>query len=294
MLPLLNYAVSGNSKIFTNRIRGRDISHHITSRGDRREDIYLDDTDRELWLEIFGGVCERFNWRCHAWCLMDNHYHVVVETIEGNLSKGMRQLNGVYTQAYNRRHNRVGHVYQGRFKGILVDKESYLLELSRYVVLNPLRAKMVQQLIHWRWSSYRSMIGRAVVPEWLETDWLLSHFGKQRKRAVERYVEFVKAGKGLESIWDDKKHPGILGDEVFIESVYKQYVDNGTAELKEFTRLERRPLGNSLRGYFSSNRSREEGMAAAYKSGNFTLQEIADYCDLHYSTVSRLVNSLHP
>jgi len=274
------------------RIEYAGAIYHITSRGDRREAIYLDDKDREQWLEIFGAVCERFNWRCHAWCLMDNHYHVVVETIDGNLSKGMRQLNGVYTQTHNRRHNRVGHVFQGRFKGILVDKESYLLELSRYVVLNPIRAKMVQQLMHWRWSSYRSMVGRAEVPEWLETDWLLSHFGKQRRRAVERYVEFVKAGKGLESIWDEKKHPGILGDEVFIEAIYKQYVDHGTVELREITRLERRSLGQSLEEYFNGNSDRSECMAAAYKSGNFTLQEIADYCELHYSTVSRLVNSV--
>ena len=112
---------------------------------------------------------------------MSNHYHIVVETVDGNLSKGMRQLNGVCTQTHNRRHNRVGHVYQGRFKGILVDKESYLLELSRYVVLNPLRAKMVDQLNQWRWSSYRSMIGRAVVPDWLKVDWLLGQFSKQRK-----------------------------------------------------------------------------------------------------------------
>ena len=160
------------------RIECSGAIYHVTSRGDRREEIYLDDEDRRRWLEIFGAVCERFNWRCHARCLMSNHYHIVVETVDGNLSKGMRQLNGVYTQTHNRRHNRVGHVYQGRFKGILVDKESYLLELS---VLNLLRAKMVDQLNQWRWSSYRSMIGRAVVPDWLKVDWLLGQFSKQRK-----------------------------------------------------------------------------------------------------------------
>ena len=110
---------------------------------------------------------------------MDNHYHIIVETVEGNLSKGMRQLNGVYTQKHNIRHRRVGHVFQGRFKGILVDKESYLLELSRYVVLNPLRARMVKQLSHWKWSSYRSMIGKSKSPDWMETDWIFGHFGRQ-------------------------------------------------------------------------------------------------------------------
>jgi len=124
--------------------------YHVTSRGDRREDIYVDDEDREEWLSLLGRVCYRFKWRCHAYCLMDNHYHIVIETAEANMSKGMQQLNGVYTQYYNRRHSRVGHVFQGRFKGILVEQDAYLLELARYVVLNPLRAKMIKDIQSWK------------------------------------------------------------------------------------------------------------------------------------------------
>lgn len=116
--------------------------YHVTSRGDRREDIFLSDGDRRAWLDVFGQVCKRFNWVCHAWCQMTNHYHIVVETAEGNLSQGMRQLNGVYTQHVNRTHGRIGHVYQGRYKAILVERDGYLLELARYVVLNPVRAGM--------------------------------------------------------------------------------------------------------------------------------------------------------
>ncbi|MGG7056547.1 REP-associated tyrosine transposase, partial [Nitrosomonas sp. ANs5] len=164
--------------------------YHVTSRGDRREEIYLDDADRINWLTLFGQVCKRFNWVCHAYCLMDNHYHIVVETLEGNLSRGMRQLNGVYTQTFNRAHNRVGHVYQGRYKAILVEKESYLLELSRYVVLNPVRAGRVKDVEQWPWSSYSAMIGKSSRPEWLQTDWMLSQFGKQRKRAAAAYRDF--------------------------------------------------------------------------------------------------------
>ena len=272
------------------RIEYAGAVYHVTSRGDRREAIYLDDEDRVLWLELFGLVCERFNWRCHAWVLMDNHYHIVVETVEGNLSKGMRQLNGVFTQKHNKRHHRVGHVFQGRFKGILVDKESYLLELSRYVVLNPLRARMVKQLGHWKWSSYRSMIGKSKTPNWMETDWILGHFGRHRKTAVTRYIDFVREGKGLDSVWDKKIHPVILGDEVYIESVYKHHVDESTAKVKEISCLERKPICKSLSSYFQSGSEESESILAAYRSGGFTLKEIADYCGVHYSTVSRIVS----
>ncbi len=175
--------------------------YHVTSRGDRQEDIYLDDEDREAWLALLGRVCERFNWRCYAYCLMDNHYHIVIETVDGNLSKGMRQLNGVYTQHVNRRHARVGHVFQGRYKAILVEKDSYLLELSRYVVLNPVRAGIVKDLRKWPWSSYQAMTDEIAAPAWLQTEGLLGLFSKQRKRAITKYKDFVRAGIGLPSLW---------------------------------------------------------------------------------------------
>ena len=124
--------------------------YHVTSRGDRREAIYEDDPDREHFLEVLGDTVRRFNWQCHAYCLMTNHYHAVIGTPDGNLSKGMRQLNGVYTQWSNRRHRRSGHLFQGRFKAILVDADKYLLDLTRYVVLNPVRAGMVRRPRDWK------------------------------------------------------------------------------------------------------------------------------------------------
>ena len=111
--------------------------YHVTSRGNRREAIYDDEEDRQRFLDLLGDVCDRFRWKIFAYCLMDNHYHLFIETRKGNLSRGMRQLNGVYTQWFNRRHAKGGHVFQGRYKAILVQRESYFLELSRYVALNP-------------------------------------------------------------------------------------------------------------------------------------------------------------
>ena len=138
------------------RIEFAGALYHITSRGDRRENIYDSDADRDNFLEVLEKVCQQYNWSVHAYCLMSNHYHLLVETPDGNLSKGMRQLNGVYTQKYNRTNNKVGHVFQGRYKSILVDGDAYLLELSRYIVLNPVRAQMVRVAKDWRWSSYVS------------------------------------------------------------------------------------------------------------------------------------------
>ncbi len=175
--------------------------YHVTSRGDRREPIFEDDKDRLMFLDVLAEVVARFNWLCHAYCLMTNHYHLVVETPDGNLSKGMRQLNGVYTQASNRRHNRTGHLFQGRFKGILVDKDSYLLELARYVVLNPVRAHLVNDPQEYAWCSYPAMTGEAPAPVWLATDALLAHFGKRRNEARRRYSRFVREGIGKASIW---------------------------------------------------------------------------------------------
>ena len=127
--------------------------YHVTARGDGRDDVFLADGDRRVFIEGLAEVWERFNWTVHAYCLMSNHYHLLVETPDANLSRGMRQLNGVYTQRFNRTYDRVGHVFQGRYKAILVEKDAHLLELARYVVLNPVRACMVHTPGEWPWSS---------------------------------------------------------------------------------------------------------------------------------------------
>ena len=147
--------------------------YHVTSRGDRREDIFLDDEDRQMWMDVLGLVCERFNWVVHAYCQMSNHYHLLLETADGNLSAGMRHLNGLYTQRFNRRHGMVGHLFQGRYKAILIQKEAHLLELTRYLVLNPVRAKMLATPDQWAWSSYAFCLQDQFSPKWLDTDGLL-------------------------------------------------------------------------------------------------------------------------
>ncbi len=158
--------------------------YHVTTRGNARQAIYLDAQDRQMFLAGLEEVVTRYHWRCHAYCLMDNHYHLLLETPQENLSAGMRQLNGVYTQRFNRCHARVGHVFQGRFKAVLVERDSYLLELCRYVVLNPVPAGMVKQPERYRWSSYRATAGLEKAPEWLTRAWVLGQFSSQQEKGV--------------------------------------------------------------------------------------------------------------
>ena len=261
--------------------------YHVTSRGNRRELIYEGDEDRSLWLETLSRVCARYNWRVHAYCLMDNHYHVVIEIAEGNLSKGMRQLNGVYTQAFNRRHNRVGHIFQGRYKAILVEKEAYLLELVRYVVLNPMRAHMIKNIDNWPWSSYLATTGKRDAPEWLEVDWLLSHFGKQRKKAREKYTDFIRAGIGLPSIWDNLQNQIYLGTEGFINK--QQEAIKRKDSLEDVPVLQKRAIPKSLEYYQVKYKDRNQAIAEAFLSGAYTMKQIGDYFGRHYTTVSRIV-----
>src|SRR5215470_14465032 len=188
--------------------------YHLTSRGNARQKVFLTDDDRELFLSTLFSVIRRYGWICHAYCLMDNHYHLLVETPEANLSIGMRQLNGVYTQAFNRRHKRVGHLFQGRYKAIVVEKESHLLELCRYVVLNPLRVKGKARRRHW--SSYQATAGMASIPEFLTVDWILKQFGNKHRAAMAAYRVFVK--EGLESRpWEKLTGQIYLGSERFVE-----------------------------------------------------------------------------
>lgn len=261
--------------------------YHITSRGDRRENIYEDDADRADFLSVLGEVCIQHNWVCHAYCLMSNHYHLLIETPDGNLSKGMRQLNGVYTLHFNRRHGRVGHVFQGRYKAILVDKDDYLLELARYIVLNPVRAQMVRSAREWGWSSYRATAGQASGPEWLQTEWLLAAFGRRKGKSMEAYRRFVAEGKNQPSPWQALRNQVYLGDERFVEKM-QRHIDQDRV-LSEIPKSQRRPQAKTLAHYERKAGSRDAAIIEAYNSGGYTLNEIGEHFGLHYSWVSRIV-----
>ncbi|MFA5353793.1 MAG: transposase [Thermodesulfovibrionales bacterium] len=272
------------------RIEYSGAIYHVTSRGNARDKIFEDDLDREAFLFTLSSVVRRYNWLCHAYCLMDNHYHLMIETPDGNLSIGMRQLNGVYTQKYNIRHNRPGHVFQGRFKAILVDKEGYLLELCRYVVLNPVRAGLVEKPEQWQWSSYQATAGLRQSPEYLTKDWILGMFGKQRKASQERYQSFVEAGIGQKSPWEGLKGQVLLGGESFVERFSELLA--GKEENKEISRAQRYSGRPGLAALFQGREAkplRNEGITEAHLKCGYRLKEIADHLKVHYTTVSKVV-----
>jgi len=264
--------------------------YHVTSRGNERKAIYIQENDFELFLNILSDVCEKFNWAIHAYCLMTNHYHLLIETPDANLSKGMRQLNGVFTQSINRKHQRVGHLFHGRFKAILVDKDAYLLELTRYIVLNPVRARMVDSPSEWLWSSFHHMVRREMSPPWLATDALLQLFSSNRKQAICEYKKFVDEGVGV-TVWDNLQHQVFLGDDDFVEK-YQPLQNSRLGDLKEVPLKQRRCTPKPLSQYQEQTSSRDEAMLNAYKSGGYTLKEIGDHFGIHYSRVSQIISKL--
>uniref|UniRef100_UPI00404868E5 REP-associated tyrosine transposase n=1 Tax=Rheinheimera sp. TaxID=1869214 RepID=UPI00404868E5 len=261
--------------------------YHITSRGNERKAIYAEDSDFELFLSLLDNVCAQYNWVVHTYCLMTNHYHLLVETPDANLSKGMRQLNGTYTQAFNRKHQRVGHLFQGRYKGILVDKDAYLLELSRYIVLNPVRARMVSTPDDWRWSSWHSVMGNTPSPDWLATDTLLGMFAKQRKTARKKYADFVQQGNGI-TLWENLTNQVFLGSDAFVQTHLTQMKEQ-VKDLSDVPKKQQRSIAPALAQYQQLHKTRNDAIKAAYQSGSYTLKALGDYFGLHYSRVSRIV-----
>jgi len=265
--------------------------YHVTSRGNARHRIFSDDQDRETFLSILGTVVKRYNWLCHAYCLMDNHYHCMIETPDGNLSVGMRQLNGIYTQRYNRRHDKPGHIFQGRFKAILVQKDNYLLELCRYVVLNPVRARLVEKPEAWRWSSYGATAGLRKKPHFLTTDWILGLFDSKGAVARKRYRGFVREGVHRASPWDELQGQVLLGGEGFVER-FKDFLEDKKL-IKEIPRSQRYVSRPSLAKIFSGKETRiqrDMSIRVAHLNHGYTLKEIADYLHVHYTTVSKVIS----
>ena len=220
--------------------------YHVTSRGNAGQAIFADDADRTRFLDLLGREIEQHRWRCHAYCLMDNHYHLLVETPEANLSRGMGRLNMTYAQGFNRRHERNGHLFQGRFHAVVVEKDSHLLELCRYLVLNPVRAGLVDSPMAWPWSSYRATASGRGGPDWLTTRWTLQHFGEADSRGRRAYRRFVREGIEAASPWDDLRAGAFLGGERFLRTMTERVRRESPVQIAATTRRPDRPTAREI------------------------------------------------
>ena len=278
--------------------------HHVTSRGDRCKPIAKDDGDRAVFLGIVGQALARFDAQAWACCLMGNHYHLLLRTRKANLSRLMRQINGVYTQAFNRRHGLAGHLFQGRFNAILVDGDSYLLEVCRYVDLNPVRAAMVERPDDYPWSSYRALAGLADKPVWLDTSSVYAQLapGKSAIQAAARYADFVTEGKDVQ-LWADHLRQQIyLGDDAFIARMQKQAgletanpVSQASGRKSNVSKIHTNiPTHDSdVKRYaamkFTSKDQRNQNIVNAFYQGGHSQTALALAFGISSSTVSRVV-----
>ena len=271
--------------------------YHVTSRGDRREPIYRDDEDRNRQLDVLAQAMDRFDAQVLSYCQMGNHFHLVLHTRQANLSRLMRHVNGVYTQTFNQRHGLVGHLFQGRFKAILVDREAYLLALCRYVERNPVAAGVVAAASDWPWSSYRAHVGEAVTPPWLDCDGLHSYLlgrlvltARDRRQAVQRYAALVAdARPGEAPIWESGLRAQVfLGDEAFVERMQALVTpaQRVAVDVPKAQRKSPRTLQDCLG---QSPGQPAHALRMAYRECGITMPAMAKELGLSVSRVSRLI-----
>lgn len=270
--------------------------YHITSRGNERKAIFKNKTDRNSFLSYLKSAYLRYGATIHVYCLMNNHYHLLIETPKGNLSKIMQHINSAYTTYYNVKHKRAGHLFQGRYKAILVDADAYAGELSRYIHLNPVRAGMVDMPEKYTWSSYQYYIGKKKKPDWLAIDFIQSYFEQKNLSVQKNYTNFV-----LAEILGNSDNPlektvasTILGDDSFIEKITDKYLSNRKKDrelpaLRELKKIERIDLVykevKNLIGY-SDSISKKAALYICHQFSGKSLKEIGDHFGICDSAVT--------
>lgn len=273
------------------RIEFPGANYYVSSRGLNDKLVFRDDEDRAVFLNVLAGVVERFDWLLHSYVMLDSHYHLVVECPKANLSKGMRQLNGVYTQHFNRRHEVDGPLFQGRFRSVLFEPGEFLAKLCRHAVLNPVRLEIAGSAQQYRWSSHRATAGQIQKPAFLNVDTLLGQFGKREKDNQKKYKEYVKAGVGEESPLNQRSGQVLLGSPKFIAEM--QPILNGEKLAKRGPKRAQRRRSLPVLFKNIENKTRVERNALIRKAHidhSYTLMEIGEFLGLHYTTVSKVVN----
>jgi REP element-mobilizing transposase RayT len=266
--------------------------YHVTARGNDRRPIFEDDDDRGRFLVVLASTVARYHVLCHAYCLMGNHYHLLLETPEGNLSAAMRQVNGVYTQRFNRRHERCGHLLQGRFGAQLVAGAAYVLEVCRYIVLNPVREGLVTHPRQWRWSSFGATAGETIAPGFLTLDWVRALAGARTPgEAGAQYTAFIEAGIDEDEVPLERFRSRVaVGDESLLTKLGEEWGRvTATVEIPRAQRFAGRPsLGDLFRGVRSKTERNARAIVAVREHG-YRIREVAAFLGCHYATISRVL-----
>jgi len=265
--------------------------YHVMSRGNACQDIFLVDEDRFLYLENLKHCAELHNLIIHAYCLMGNHYHLLIETPDGNLSKAMRDINGNYAQKFNFQHDSVGHLLQGRYKAFLIEKEVYFLEVARYIVNNPVSAGVVDDPAKWQWSSYGATAGQIDAPEWLEVDFTLGLFGADRTSMQKHYRTFVREARLGRSPYEEVEEGVILGTKPFIDAIWAKFQEaEDFQEVNKSDRMIGRPSLDEIFEDAHGKEDRDQMIRMARARAGYSVSEIARHLKIHRTTVSRIIN----
>jgi REP element-mobilizing transposase RayT len=273
--------------------------YHLTTLGNAGQPVFREAADSEGFLEVVGEACERFDWRCLAYCLLPDRYHLVVETRRATLARGMRQINGRYTQAFNRRHGVGGHLFQGRYRAVMVEKPGFVAAVCRDTLRRPLELGLAEDPAAWRWSSCRALLGRLPagreLPAWLAVDDVLrlyagdpppSDLSEARRRCAEDILS-----DGRPSVWDNLRHQVFLGSEGFVTEMRERAKAEAgrRGSLAEIPKAQWQAPPPPLERFEAEAAGRDEAMARAYLSGAYSQNSIAAHFGVHYSTVSRAV-----
>lgn len=258
--------------------------YHVIARGNRRAAIFEDDEDRMRFLADLERIVKRYGWTVMAFCLMGNHYHLLVLVGDAGLARGMRDLNSAYCQAFNRRRGIVGHVLQGRYKSPLVERDGYLAWLVRYIVRNPVRARLCEHPGDWAWSSYRATVGQAPVPGFLATGPVLERFGETDAAARAAFAWFVESG-GDDPDWDPLKGAAAFGSTEFVSRHAAPTGDVSRTEITSVQRLGARlALADAVAGASS-----DEALVEIHRELGYSMSAIARALGVHPATVSRRI-----
>lgn len=287
------------------RIEYPNAFYHVIQRGLEKRDIFLTDKDNERFLSYINQAHHAYGIFIHTYTLMKNHYHLIAQTPRANLSKAMHYINASYAIYFNTRTERIGPLYQGRYKSILIQADEYIHQLSRYIHLNPVRAGIVKDPANYRWSSYRYFASQATPPKWLRIDLILTMFGTNLKKAKVLYKNFVLSGIGKEKsiILNNTKEGCMLGNDIFFESIKRKFVHQREdpeipliRQLKKSTTVIFDCIIDMVKEKVRGNAQLQKKVCiySLRRHTDITLHGIADYYgNMNYKTVSTIYRRVH-